>query len=290
MTPTGSRPVARLVEARSTVDGAGVLLGRSLGSRALPDADPFLLLDEFHSDRPEDYLAGFPWHPHRGIETVTVLLEGTVAHGDSLGNAGVIGPGDLQWMTAGDGILHQEMPRGDAEGRLWGLQLWVSLPRALKRCLPRYQDIDATSVPTIVLDEGAGSARLYAGTLARIRSPVSGVAAEPLLVLVRVEAGRTVRIPVPPDHTVLLYTLEGRGGLGPEPRTRIGPSTLAVLGGGTSVEAVADLGAPFRFLLAAGRPIGDPIVRAGPFAMNTQAEIEEAFADWRAGRIGRRPA
>src|SRR5712691_5126772 len=204
------RPVKRIVESRPTMEGAGVKLHRGFGFGETSEFDPFLLLDDFRNDRPDDYLAGFPWHPHRGIETITYVLAGEVEHGDSLGNKGKMGPGDVQWMTAGSGILHQEMPKGDPRGRMHGFQLWANLPSSLKMTAPRYQDVPAKAIPEIVDDDGT-RVRVVCGDFWGKRGPVDGTAAEPSYLDVWVPPGRTKTLPVDTRRNAFAYVFEGSG-------------------------------------------------------------------------------
>ncbi len=273
------RPVARLVDAQPTLEGAGVHLRRSLGSQALPMLDPFLLLDEVHSERPEDYLPGFPTHPHRGFETVTYVLDGAFEHRDSLGNHGRLTPGSAQWMTAGRGIVHSEMP-GQTAGGMWLFQLWVNLPRASKMIRPRYQDIAPGRVVEARVDDAR--ARLVAGSLAGRTGPVEGIVTAPQMIDLRFEGRGRSAVPVAPDHTAFAYVVEGRVKLGAdEAPARAGQ--LAVLGPGDRVVAKAD--GPARVLLLSARPIGEPVARGGPFVMNTYDEVRQAWEDYRAGRL-----
>jgi redox-sensitive bicupin YhaK (pirin superfamily) len=275
----GSRDVLTVVDAQSTTDGAGVRLRRALGSHALPMLDPFLLLDEMHSDNPEDYSRGFPTHPHRGFETVTYVLEGTVDHRDSLGNHGHLTAGSVQWMTAGHGIVHAEMPTHDASStRLWGFQLWVNLPAAKKMGKPRYQDID----PPRVAEVGIGDAvvRVVAGSSGGVRGPVEGIVTEPTMLDVRLAAATSHTQPIPPTDNAFLYVIDGALEVGPS-RTPVGRGRVAVLGEGDSVVM---RGAPGgRALLFAARPIGEPVARSGPFVMNTEEELRQAWDDYRHG-------
>lgn len=273
-----ARPIDRVVTPRVVLEGAGVRLRRSIGGPELDYLDPFLLLDHFASDDPRDYEAGFPMHPHRGIETVTYMQAGEVDHRDSIGNAGTIGPGDVQWMTAGGGIMHEEMPRG-RDGRMAGFQLWVNLPAGDKMMRPRYQGVEAVQIPVARL--GAASARVIAGTLGDVRGPVRDIVADPVYADVAVPAGEEFELPLPPGHTVFAYVYEGAGELGAGDRPDAVPR-LAVLGAGEVVRVVAG-SRPFRFLLVAGRPLGEPIARYGPFVMTTRAEIEQALRDLRDG-------
>ncbi len=274
------REVASLVDARPTVEGAGVKLRRVLGGPALPSLDPFLLLDEFHSDRREDYIAGFPSHPHRGFETVTYMREGVVEHKDSLGNQGHLGPGSAQWMTAGHGIIHSEMPH-DERGLLWGFQLWVNLPAARKLTAPRYQDLAPGRIPEATLEDGA-TVRVVAGEVGGLRGPVDGIVTSPTMLDVHVPAGGRFVHPIAEGHAAFAYVFDGSVDFGSR-RTRAMAGQLAVLeGGATVVAGSADGG---RFLLCAAQPIREPIARYGPFVMNTDEEIRQAVSDYRSGRL-----
>jgi redox-sensitive bicupin YhaK (pirin superfamily) len=275
------RSVRLAVAARASRDGAGVKLARSLGGAVLRDLDPFLLLDEIKSDRAEDVVKGFPDHPHRGFETVTYVIAGEVEHRDSVGNSGLLGPGSAQWMTAGRGIVHSEMPRPRAGDLTWGLQLWVNLPAASKMTAPRYQDIPPDRIPEV--GAAGGSVRVVTGAFEGAKGPVDGIAVGATMLDVTLPAGATFQAALPELDAVFAYVLEGalRFGDTPDPTPR---GTLAVLGDGASAIARADVGG--RFLLLAGRPIGEPIARRGPFVMNTEAELDQAFADYRAGRLG----
>lgn len=278
------RPILSIHRGVPTADGAGVRLTRLIGATALPDIDPFLLLDEIRSDNGADYIAGFPEHPHRGFETVTVMLAGRMRHGDNLGHRGVIGPGGVQWMTAGRGIVHSEIPEQEA-GLLWGFQLWVNLPASAKLSPPSYQEFDAQDIPS-EHREGA-EVRVIAGlTRAGTRGPARSVATDPLLLDLRLEPGATFRESLPPRHNAFIAvhagSLRATDTQG-RPVTVRDPE-LARLGDGQEVvfEAGAD-GA--RLLLVAGRPLGEPIVRHGPFVMNSEAEIRQAIMDYRGGRF-----
>src|SRR5437868_5761089 len=215
------RPVKRLIQSKPTLEGAGVHLRRAFGFGNTNDFDPFLLLDDFRNDVPEDYLAGFPWHPHRGIETITYVLAGTVDHGDSMGNRGVIGAGDVQWMTAGSGIIHQEMPKGDASGRMYGFQLWANLPAEKKMSEPRYRGITRGDIP-VVTDAGGAMVRVVAGKVGAVEGPVRDVASQPEYLDVTLPAGKTLAHPIPRGHTVFAYVFEGRGVFGDGTEARDG--------------------------------------------------------------------
>jgi quercetin 2,3-dioxygenase len=278
-----SRPVARIVRPEPVVEGAGVHLRRSIGTRRLDHLDPFLLLDHFESVRPEDYEPGFPYHPHRGIETVTFVRAGEVQHRDSLGHHGSIGPGDIQWMTSGSGILHEEMPQVRPEG-IGGLQLWLNLPAREKMTRPKYRDLTASHLPAVDLDGGA-RARVIAGDAAggRLPGPVDGLAVAPKFLDVTLPEGAALREAVPRGHTAFAYVDQGEVAFGPQGTAARAPA-LVVFGDGDLVEAAGARGGG-RFLLAAARPLGEPIARHGPFVMNTRAEIEQALRDLQDGRF-----
>jgi quercetin 2,3-dioxygenase len=293
------RPVKRIVQSKPTIEGAGVKLRRAFGFGDTGEFDPFLLLDDFRNDRPDDYRAGFPWHPHRGIETITYVLAGTVDHGDSLGNRGKLGAGDVQWMTAGSGILHQEMPQGDALGRMHGFQLWANLPSSHKMTRPRYQDIKGTEIPEIIDDDGT-RVRVVCGELWGKRGPVEGVAADPRYLDVFVPPGRRKTLPVELERHAFAYVFEGSGtfrsasepfgvltekdGNGSETRIRerTGNRSLVLFDSGDEVTVEAGEEG-IRFLLVSGKPIEEPVAWYGPIVMNTQAELQAAVAELRDG-------
>jgi len=285
------RPVKKVVASRPTLEGAGVRLRRAFGFGDTTDYDPFLLFDDFRNDNPDDYLAGFPWHPHRGIETITSVLAGTVEHGDSLGNHGRLGAGDIQWMTAGSGILHQEMPKGDAAGRMHGFQLWANLPASLKMTAPRYQDVQARDVPEVVDDDGT-TVRVVCGSFWGKTGPVEGVAADPRYLDVFVPAGVRKVLPVETTNHAFAYVFEGSGvfrdasapravqtdiiGTGIERPDFIGNRSMVLFDQGDEVVVQAgDEGV--RFLLVSGRPIKEPVAWYGPIVMNTQHELRVAL-------------
>jgi quercetin 2,3-dioxygenase len=278
-----SRPVAQIVEPEPAVEGAGVRLRRSLGTRALDHLDPFLLLDHFESVDAADYEAGFPYHPHRGIETVTLVRHGQVRHGDSLGHRGTIGAGDIQWMTSGSGILHEEMPQVRPEG-IAGLQLWLNLPAREKMSRPKYRDLAAGQLVETETDEGA-RIRMIAGESAdgRLAGPVEGLAVAPKFVDVTLPSGSAFREAVPRGHTAFAYVDHGVVRFGPEQR-RVQAPALVIFGEGDLVEASAGEGGG-RFLLAAAQPLREPIARYGPFVMNTRAEIEQTLQELRTGHF-----
>jgi redox-sensitive bicupin YhaK (pirin superfamily) len=295
------RPVKRVIESTPTLEGAGVKLRRAFGFGETSEFDPFLLLDDFRNDNPEDFLAGFPWHPHRGIETITYVLAGTVAHGDSLGNRGNLGAGDIQWMTAGRGILHQEMPKGDDRGRMHGFQLWGNLPASLKMTEPRYQDVPASAVPEVTDDDGT-RVRIVCGDFHGRRGPVDGVAADPQYLDVWIPPGRRKTLPVETSRHAFAYVFEGAGrfrdasspqavqtervGPGGEAadaaRTTAGNRSLVLFDRGDEVTVQAgDEGV--RFLFVSGKPIQEPVAWYGPIVMNTQDELRRAYEELRNG-------
>jgi redox-sensitive bicupin YhaK (pirin superfamily) len=291
------RAVKKVVASKPTLEGAGVRLRRAFGFGDTTDYDPFLLFDDFRNDRPEDYLAGFPWHPHRGIETITYVLAGTVDHGDSLGNRGSLGAGDIQWMTAGSGILHQEMPKGDPAGRMHGFQLWANLPSSLKMTAPRYQDVQGKDVPEVVDDDGT-SVRVVCGSFWGKTGPVDGVAADPRYLDIFVPPGVRKVLPVETSRHAFAYVFQGSGTFrdASAPRavqtdvvgtdvTRpdfIGNRSMVLFDRGDEVVVQAgDEG--IRFLLVSGKPIEEPVAWYGPIVMNTQHELRVALDELNRG-------
>jgi len=295
---TSTRKVKRIVKSRSVIEGAGVRLKRAFGFYHVPQLDPFLLLDDFHSDDPDDYLRGFPWHPHRGIETITYVLHGEVEHGDSMGNRGVIRSGDVQWMTAGSGIIHQEMPKGQKDGLMWGFQLWANLPASHKMMDPRYREVKSGQTPETIM-EGGAKVRVICGELNGVKGPVRDIVTDPEYLDVRVPPRSKFLHTVKLGHTVLAYVIEGKGyfdqGRNPyayeveganyfdfERNCLIGPESLVMFDDGdqltftTADEAV-------RFLLVSGKPIREPVAWYGPIVMNTQDELRTAFEEYRNG-------
>jgi len=259
-----------------------VKLMRSLGTPQVPSVDPFLMLDEFRSDDPGDYIAGFPSHPHRGFETVTYMLAGAMQHKDSVGNTGDLRAGSVQWMTAGRGIIHSEMPK-QVDGLMWGFQLWVNLPAKDKMVAPRYQDIEPEAIPEHALPEG-GQVRVVAGRFGDQVGPVGGVATEPTMLDVGLVAGGSIDVPIPEDHNGFAYVFEGQAKLGDRDEA-VSRGQIAVLSReGEGLRVVAGEEA-VRVLVVAGKPIGEAVARYGPFVMNTRAELEQAFADYRSGRL-----
>lgn len=293
------RPVKRISESKPTVEGAGVRLRRAFGFGDTTEFDPFLLFDDFRNDRPENYRAGFPWHPHRGIETITYVLAGSVDHGDSLGNRGALGAGDVQWMTAGRGILHQEMPQGDPQGRMHGFQLWANLPASLKMTAPRYQDIHAAEIPEIVDDDGT-RVKVICGEFWGRKGPVEGVAADPRYLDIWVPPDRRKTLPVETERHAFAYIFEGEGSFrsasqsfgvlteretdGAENVTRetAGDRSLVVFDRGDEVTVQAGAQG-LRFLLVSGKPIEEPVAWYGPIVMNTQDELQQAVRELREG-------
>ncbi len=279
---TQQRPVVSIIPSQETSDGAGVRLKRSVGSQRLSELDPFLLLDEFGSKDGADYIAGFPDHPHRGFETVTYMLDGLMKHEDHKGNAGILRPGGVQWMTAGRGIIHSEMPQ-QRKGLMRGFQLWVNLPATRKMCEPRYQNIEPEKIPEVTTDDGV-RIRVIAGETLGVQGAVDGIAVKPLYLDIALPAGRRYRQPVPRGHTAFAYAYEGTVDLGGDEPASLLSGCLAVFGDGDAVE-VAARGGDARLLLIAGQPLREPIVRHGPFVMTSREEIVQAFRDYEAGRF-----
>jgi redox-sensitive bicupin YhaK (pirin superfamily) len=293
------RPVKKIIQSKPTMEGAGVHLRRAFGFGDTKEFDPFLLLDDFRNDNPDEYKAGFPWHPHRGIETITYVLAGEVDHGDSLGNKGVLGAGDVKWMTAGSGIMHQEMPRGDAQGRMHGFQLWANLPRSLKMTAPRYQDIKAKDVPEVIDDDGT-KVRVVTGDFWGKKGPVEGVAADPRYLDISVPPGKKKTFKVEVDRHAFAYIFAGFGAFasaskpfgvltekqvdGEEVtfREQTGNRSLIVFDRGDEVTVQAGEEG-IRFLLVSGKPIEEPVAWYGPIVMNTQAELQQAVSELRSG-------
>jgi redox-sensitive bicupin YhaK (pirin superfamily) len=272
------RTVREIIEPQYVMEGAGVLLRRSIAPQVSNRFDPFLLFDHFaFNDPAEGPIRGFPMHPHRGIETVSYILKGSLNHRDSLGNSGLISPGDVQWMTAGGGILHEEMPRRGPDGIIDGFQLWVNLPSAQKMSRPRYQEVSSETIP--VLEKNSFHVRVVAGMVDNLYGPITEIAADPVYLEVTLEEGAIFNLPIPENHTVLAYLFDGLGIIGD---TEIASVKMVVLGEGNQIEVRAG-DSQVRFMLIAGAPIGEPIVPYGPFVMNTRAEIERALTDLRDG-------
>lgn len=294
-----TRTIIGIGRSRPTIEGAGVRLRRAFGFHDTELFDPFLLLDDFRGDRPDDYVAGFPWHPHRGIETITYMLAGSVEHGDSLGNRGVIRPGEVQWMTAGRGIVHQEMPKPDAQGRMGGFQLWANLPAARKMIPPRYQEFGRADFAEVTL-EGEARAIVVCGRLGGKSGPVDAVTIDPNFFDITVPPGRETRIPTPPEHNAVAYVFQGCGhfdrqrdprawelrGDGYTERIRstlLGNHVLVRYGAGDAVCVETPPGESVRFLLMTGRPLREPVAWGGPIVMNTRAELQQAYRELEEG-------
>jgi redox-sensitive bicupin YhaK (pirin superfamily) len=289
------RAIKRVIQPKPTLEGAGVHLRRGFGFGDPKEFDPFLLFDDFRNDNPDEYLAGFPWHPHRGIETITYVLAGVVEHGDSLGNRGTLAGGDVQWMTAGSGIIHQEMPKGDEQGRMHGFQLWANLPASLKMTTPRYQDVQGKDVPVVTEDDGT-SVRIVCGNFWGTSGPVDGIAAEPIYIDVSVPPGKRKTLKVETTRHAFAYVFAGSGSFrnASEPRAVktdgvngpgndvVGNRSLILFDRGDEVTVQAgDEG--IRFLLVSGKPIEEPVAWYGPIVMNTEDELRLAVAEMRAG-------
>jgi len=292
------RAIKRTIKSRPTIEGAGVHLKRAFGFGNTADFDPFLLLDDFRGDDPGLYIKGFPWHPHRGIETITYMLDGYAEHGDSIGNKGVIGPGEVQWMTAGSGIIHQEMPKGDKNGRMGGFQLWANLPASRKMMNPRYRDIKSEQIPEVTLDDGV-KIRIVCGKVGDVAGPVADVVIEPEYLDITVPPKTEYVHRTNPGHTVFAYVIDGKAvfcgeknpfsyeaeGVGYfdfQRNSFVGNENLVLFGDGEQV-SVSTEDEPVRLLLISGRPLREPVAWYGPIVMNTQEELETAFAEYRAG-------
>lgn len=294
-----SRKIKKLWKSRPTIEGAGVHLKRAFGYQQVPQLDPFLLLDDFHSDDPGKYIAGFPWHPHRGIETITYVLHGKVEHGDSMGNSGIISPGDVQWMTAGSGIIHQEMPKGGKDKLMWGFQLWANLPAKHKMMNPRYRDVKSSQIPGVTPASGV-RVKIICGKMDGVTGPVKDIVTDPEYIDVSVPGGTSFTHAVTSGHTVFAYVIEGAGYFDKErnpfahevigdnyfdlKRDCLCRAETFVLYEGEGDEVVISAeGSPVRFLLVSGRPIGEPVAWYGPIVMNTQDELRIAFEEYERG-------
>ncbi len=298
-----TREIKKVRKSVPTIEGAGVHLRRAFGSAQVPEFDPFLMLDDFRSDTPAHYLRGFPWHPHRGIETITYALDGKIEHGDSMGNEGVITPGDVQWMTAGSGIIHQEMPKGDSKGSMGGFQLWANLPRSHKMMDPRYRDVKSRTIPEVVQDTGA-KIRVIAGTVDGRKGPVRDIVTDPEYLDVTLPAGAVFTHPTVRGHTVFAYVTEGKGYFCKEKKPfsydmegvnyfdmKRDPflvnGDLVLFHDGDQVMVSTDTD-PVRFLLVSGKPIGEPVAWYGPIVMNTNEELRIAFEEYNNGTFIRK--
>jgi len=292
------RKIDKVWQSKPTLEGAGVRLQRAFGYQEVPQFDPFLLLDDFRGDDPADYLKGFPWHPHRGIETITYVLAGEVAHGDSMGNRGVITPGDVQWMTAGSGIVHQEMPQGDDQGRMYGFHLWANLPASQKMMEPRYRDVKSAQIPEVSVAQGV-KVKIICGRVNGVAGPVQDIVTDPEYLDVSMPAGSEFHHPVKSGHTALAYVIAGEGYFDPERdayaheaiganyfdfdrRCVCGDRSIILYGDGDEL-AISAPASSVRFLLVSGQPIGEPVAWYGPIVMNTQEELQFAFKEYQEG-------
>ena len=297
------RKIQKIFKSKPTMEGAGVRLKRAFGFYQVPLLDPFLLLDDFHSNHPDDYLKGFPWHPHRGIETITYVLYGKVEHGDSMENRGIISSGDVQWMTAGSGIIHQEMPKGQEDGLLWGFQLWANLPASHKMMDPRYRDVKSHQIPEVTLDYGV-KVKIICGEVKGVKGPVQDIVIDPEYLDLTVPSNSHLRYPVKRGHTVFAYIIEGKGHFDPgrdvyayevEGRNyfdfkregMMGSENLILFDDGDEL-TISTEEKPVRFLLISGKPIGEPVAWHGPIVMNTQEELRIAFEEYENGTFIRR--
>jgi redox-sensitive bicupin YhaK (pirin superfamily) len=292
------RNIKKILKSKPTIEGAGVHLKRAFGYSQVPSLDPFLLLDDFHSDEPDDYIKGFPWHPHRGIETITYVLYGKVEHGDSMGNKGTISSGDVQWMTAGSGIIHQEMPKGQKDGLMWGFQLWANLPASQKMMDPRYRDVKSKQIPEVTLDHGV-KIKIICGEVTGVKGPVEGIVIDPEYLDITVPSKFNFTHPVKRGHTVFAYVIEGKGYFDPQRDSYayevggtnyfdfkrecfMGSETLILFDEGDEV-VISTEEKPVRFLLISGKPIKEPVAWYGPIVMNTQEELRVAFEEYQNG-------
>ena len=277
------RQVQKVVTAQPTIEGAGVHLKRVFGFQGVEGVDPFLMMDDFRSTDPNLYIKGFPWHPHRGIETITYMIAGNVEHGDSMGNKGVINAGDVQWMTAGSGIIHQEMPKGDDRGYMGGFQLWANLPAESKMMDPRYQEITSAQIPVVETDGGV-QIRIICGEVDGKTGPVTDIVIDPEYLDVSVPANTGWQHPTPPGHTLLVYVIEGRAMFGAQDAVSVKNEQLALFDDGAQLTVKTEDKAA-RFLMISGRPIKEPIAWQGPIVMNTQQELELAFEEYQNGEF-----
>jgi redox-sensitive bicupin YhaK (pirin superfamily) len=274
------RKIEKVFRSRPTIEGAGVHLKRAFGHNEVPLFDPFLLLDDFHSANPADYIKGFPWHPHRGIETITYVLHGEVEHGDSMNNKGIIRSGDIQWMTAGSGIIHQEMPKGQKDGLMWGFQLWANLPASHKMMPPRYRDVKSSQIPEITLDSET-KVKVISGEVSGVSGPVKDIVTDPEYLDVSVPAKITFTRSAKRGHIVFAYVIDGAGYLD-QSELLLGPESLVLFGDGDELQIAAG-NKPVRFLLISGKPIGEQVAWYGPIVMNTQEELRTAFEEYQNG-------
>jgi redox-sensitive bicupin YhaK (pirin superfamily) len=292
------RKIRKVLRSKPTIEGAGVHLKRAFGYHHVPQLDPFLMLDDFHSNNPAEYIKGFPWHPHRGIETITYVLHGKVEHGDSMGNRGVIQAGDIQWMTAGSGIIHQEMPKGQGGDLMWGFQLWANLPASQKMMEPRYRDVKADQIPHVSLDEGV-TVNVVSGEVAGVKGPIQDIVIEPEVLDFEVSPGSSLTYSVGADRTVFAYVIEGEGYFEQDRdcyayevesanyfdlkrECLMGPENLILFDEGEKI-SISTEEKPVRFLLVSGKPLGEPVAWYGPIVMNTQEELKTAFEEYEKG-------
>jgi redox-sensitive bicupin YhaK (pirin superfamily) len=299
MTIMTTRRISKIFKSLPTIEGAGVHLKRAFGHSQVPLFDPFLMLDDFHTSNPDEYLAGFPWHPHRGIETITYVLEGLVEHGDSMGNKGTIGVSDVQWMTAGSGIIHQEMPQVSPSGTMWGFQFWANLPASQKMMAPRYRDVKANEIPNVTLDNGV-MVKIIAGEVAGVQGPVGDIVIEPEMLDISVPAGTLFSHSLPTGHTAFAYILSGEGyfddqrdafasemvGHGwsdAERHCLCMAETVVLFEHAGEAIVITTTDTPVRFLFVSGKPLGEPVAWYGPVVMNTQEELKIAFDEYRHG-------
>jgi redox-sensitive bicupin YhaK (pirin superfamily) len=277
-----TRGIRKIISSKPTVEGAGVHLKRAFGFDEVPQLDPFLLLDDFHSDNPPDYIKGFPWHPHRGIETITYVLYGRVEHGDSMGNKGTISSGDIQWMTAGSGVIHQEMPKGQEDGLMWGFQLWANLPASHKMMDPRYQDVKGHQIPEVTLDKGV-KAKIICGEVGGVKGPVEDIVIDPEYLDITIPSKCNFTYPVKKGYTVFAYVIEGEGYFDADRDSNvIGSENLIIFDDGDEVSVTTEE-KTLRFILVSGKPIGEPVAWQGPMVMNTQEELRIAFEEYQNG-------
>lgn len=277
------RRIGKVLKSKPTLEGAGVHLKRVFGYQHAPQFDPFLLLDDFHSNNPDDYIKGFPWHPHRGIETITYMLYGKVEHGDSMGNKGIISSGDVQWMTAGSGIIHQEMPKGQEDGLMWGFQLWANLPASHKMMNPRYQEVKRQQIPEVTLDNDV-KIKVVCGEVNGIKGPVQDIVIDPEYLDITVPPRTGFTYPVKSGYTVFAYVIEGKGYFEQERDAHgyMAPEHLILFDDGDEL-AISTEDEHGRFLLISGKPIGEPVAWYGPIVMNTQEELRIAFEEYQNG-------
>lgn len=277
-----TRGIRKMISSKPTIEGAGVHLKRAFGFDEVPQLDPFLLLDDFHSDNPPDYIKGFPWHPHRGIETITYVLYGRVEHGDSMGNKGIISSGDIQWMSAGSGVIHQEMPKGQEDGLMWGFQLWANLPASHKMMDPRYQDVKGHQIPEVTLDKGV-KVKIICGEVNGVKGPVEDIVIDPEYLDITVPSKSNFTYSVKNGYTVFAYVIEGNGYFdGGRDSNVIGSENLIIFDDGDEVSMTTG-DKTLRFLLVSGKPIGEPVAWHGPMVMNTQEELRIAFEEYQNG-------